>query len=127
MNSAFGQADVESAMGQVSIEGELEAIFSVIKSSLMFNNSNRANPQLSDSQNRQRLSQELTNYISLYIMKKDIESGAAFNINVNPTAKASEISGTILNSDNGIQALIQVIYQGISFFNMNLDALISRA
>lgn len=58
-------------VNQVSMDGELEAIFGVIKSSLMFNNSDMMHAQVSQHQkkeNRDRLAQELTNYISLYIM-----------------------------------------------------------
>lgn len=56
----------------ISFDDELEAIFSVISSSLaMENEANSAN-QSHDQENKARLTEQLGNYISLYMMQQEL-------------------------------------------------------
>ena len=74
-----------------------------------------------------RLSQELTNYISLLIMKLEIESEESSSQEMLDTVgKANEVTQRIFSSENGIQALIQVVQAGRKIFDTNLEALIRR-
>ena len=70
----------------------------------------------------------MTNYISLYIMKGQLAPKSQVSYQINDvSSKASEVTQQILNTENGIQALIQVIYTGKEFFDINLDALIDQS
>ena len=70
----------------------------------------------------------MTNYISLYIMKGQLAPNSQVNNQIaDVSSKAREVTQQILNTENGIQALIQVIYTGKEFFDINLDALIDQS
>jgi len=110
----------------VSIDQELSAIFNVIKSSLAFNNSDLPIQVLCERENKARLAQELTNYISLLIMKREMANPSVLFATTDLQGKASEVTNQILNSVNGIQALIQVVFDGQDSFDINLEVIISR-
>ena len=77
----------------VSIDKELSAIFNVIKSSLTFNNIDFPEEFLCESGKKARLAQELTNYISLLIMKNEMSNSSPLYPTTNLQSKASEVAG----------------------------------
>ena len=80
-----------------------------------------------ETERRARLSQELTNYISLFIMKLEIESEESTSqAMLDSVGKANEVTERIFSSENGIHALIQVVQAGRQIFDTNLEALIRR-
>lgn len=113
-----------------SIDDELQAIFEVIQSSLLlkFQQEGTEGEEsvgcvLMSQEHRERLAQELTNYISLFIVKMNFKSDA--QAVVDSQGKARDVSQRIFSSATGFQALIQVVQCGRQIFDTNLEALIS--
>lgn len=97
--------DADPLISMVTIDDQLSALYNVIKSSLALNNPDLASQLLSETEARSRLMHALTSYITLQIMKKELEGGSGCGT-IDLQGKAVSVTKSILGSEKGVDALV---------------------